>query len=92
VVGGWVFFGLSEHFSKLANIQMSFNRPLEQHFYDPKSAKVNRGVGRVKGFKFAIKYLGQDAGATSLLCQASIFLSLNYAESPSGETAVANQG
>ena len=41
VVGGRMFFGLSGHFSKLANIQIPDNRPLEQHFYDPKSAKVN---------------------------------------------------
>ena len=41
VAGVWMFFGLSGHLSKLANIQMSFNRPLEQHFYDPKCAKVN---------------------------------------------------
>ena len=40
VVGGWIFFGFWEHFSKLANIQMSFNRPIERHFYDPKSAEV----------------------------------------------------
>jgi len=41
VEGGWMFFGLSSHISKLVNIQMSFNRPLEQYFYDPKSAKVH---------------------------------------------------
>ena len=36
-----MFFGLSDQYSKLANIQMPFNRPLEQHFDDPKIAKVN---------------------------------------------------
>ena len=38
--GGWMFFVLSDHFSKLANIQMPFNRPLESYFCDPESAKV----------------------------------------------------
>ena len=36
-----MFFELSAPFSKLANIQIADHRPLEQHFYDPKSAKVH---------------------------------------------------